>query len=110
MIGTLFVVIAFLLIAVCGIYIALHARDNFGLLLATGITFLITMQAFINIGVVTGVLPNKGIALPFISAGGSNLLAMLACVGLLLSVARQAGATEGVIRGSLGAAELPQTT
>ena len=69
-------------IAMCGMYIALHARDRFGML-AAGITFLISLQAAINIGVVTSALPNKGLALPFISYGGSNLLAMLTCVGLI---------------------------
>jgi cell division protein FtsW len=96
LIATLFVVVAFLLIAVCGICIALNARDNFGCLLATGITFLISLQAAINIGVVTSVLPNKGIALPFISYGGSNLLAMLACIGILFSIARHAPVREKV--------------
>jgi cell division protein FtsW len=90
LIATLFVVVAFLLIAICGTCIALNARENFGCLLATGITFLISLQAAINIGVVTSVLPNKGLALPFISSGGSNLLAMLACIGILLSIARYA--------------------
>jgi cell division protein FtsW len=94
LIATLFVVVAFLLIAVCGTCIALNARDNFGCLLATGITFLISLQAAINIGVVTSVLPNKGIALPFISYGGSNLLAMLACIGILFSIARHAPVRE----------------
>ena len=94
LIATLFVVIAFLLIAICGTCIALNARDNFGCLLATGITFLISLQAAINIGVVTSVLPNKGLALPFISSGGSNLLAMLTCVGILFSIARHAPVRE----------------
>ncbi len=94
LIATLFVIIAFLLIAVCGACIALNARDKFGCLLATGITFLISLQAAINIGVVTSVLPNKGIALPFISYGGSNLLAMLACIGILFSIARHAPVRE----------------
>jgi cell division protein FtsW len=89
-------VAAFVVIVICGIYIACHARDTFGLLLGSGITFLIGLQAAINIGVVTGALPNKGLPLPFISYGGSNLLAMLACVGLLLSIARQARVTESV--------------
>jgi cell division protein FtsW len=94
LIATLLVVLAFLLIAICGIFIALNSRDNFGCLLASGVTFLISLQAAINIGVVTSVLPTKGLALPFISSGGSSLLVMLVGVGILLSVARRAPARE----------------
>jgi len=89
LVATLLVALAFVVLAVCGIYIALHAKDRFGTLLAAGITLLIALQAAINIGVVTSALPNKGLPLPFISYGGSNLLVMLTCVGLLLSVARR---------------------
>lgn len=88
-VATLLVVVAFVIIVVCGIRIALRSSDTFGLLLASGITFLIGMQAFINIGVVTSALPNKGLPLPFISYGGSSLVAMLTSVGLILSVARR---------------------
>ncbi|HVV01797.1 MAG TPA: putative peptidoglycan glycosyltransferase FtsW, partial [Verrucomicrobiae bacterium] len=88
--ATLLVVVAFVAILICGIYIAFRARDTFGLLLGSGITFMIGLQAFINIGVVTSTLPNKGLPLPFISYGGSNLLMMLVAVGLLLNIARQA--------------------
>jgi cell division protein FtsW len=98
LIVTLLVVVAFLLVAICGVCIALNARDNFGCLLAAGVTFLISLQAAINIGVVTSVLPNKGLALPFISSGGSSLLAMLIGVGILLSVARRAPAREKTAR------------
>ncbi len=96
LVATLLIVLAFVVIAICGIYIALHARDTFGGLLAAGITFLISLQAAINIGVVTSALPNKGLPLPFISYGGSNLLAMLVCVGILFSVARHAHVREKV--------------
>jgi len=89
LVATMLVVIAFLTIIWCGIFVAMNAREAFGMLLATGVTFLIGMQAFINIGVVTGVLPNKGLSLPFISYGGSNLFMMLVCTGILLSVARR---------------------
>jgi cell division protein FtsW len=81
-------------VVICGCSIAWRARDNFGFLLGTGLTFLIGLQAFINIGVVTDVLPNKGLPLPFISRGGSNLVVMLICVGLLISVARIAARAE----------------
>ena len=87
-IRALFFPLLFVTIVICGIYIASNARDRFGFLLATGLTFLIGLQAFINIGVVSGALPNKGLALPFVSYGGSSLVMMLAAIGLLLNVAR----------------------
>jgi len=90
LLATLLVVLAFVVIVICGIYIAVNAREPFGFLLGSGITLLIGLQAAINIGVVTSALPNKGLPLPFISYGGSNLLAMLTCVGLLFSIARYA--------------------
>lgn len=74
----------------CGFNIAWRASDVFGQLLVIGITFLIGVQVFINVGVVTLVLPNKGLPLPFISYGGSNLVVLLASAGLILSVARRA--------------------
>ncbi|HWX20028.1 MAG TPA: putative lipid II flippase FtsW [Candidatus Binatia bacterium] len=95
LIATALVVLAFVAVLLCGVYISLNAGDAFGLLLGTGISFLIGLQAFINIGVVTSALPNKGLPLPFISYGGSNLLVMLTSVGLLLSIARQARPFEG---------------
>jgi cell division protein FtsW len=90
LIATLLVVAAFVAIVISGLYISMQACDTFGFLLGAGITLLIGLQAFINIGVVTNTLPNKGLPLPFISYGGSNLLMMLVSVGLLLSIARQA--------------------
>ncbi len=74
---SLLVVFLFVLIIVCGMTIALHARDRFGMLLASGIVSLIGFQAAINIGVVTSLLPNKGLPLPFVSYGGSNLVVAL---------------------------------
>jgi cell division protein FtsW len=96
LIGTLLVVATFVVIAICGIYIAFRSRETFGFLLASGLTFLISLQAAINIGVVTSALPNKGLPLPFISYGGSNLVAMLACIGILFSIARHAPAREKI--------------
>lgn len=109
LIATLLVVLAFIIIFVCGIVIALRASDTFGFLVGAGITFLIGFQAFINIGVVTSALPNKGLPLPFVSYGGSSLLMMLTCVGLLLSIARHAKAAEETFspRGALFAPENP---
>ncbi|HWQ93016.1 MAG TPA: putative lipid II flippase FtsW, partial [Clostridia bacterium] len=100
LIATLLVVLAFIGIVICGVYIALNSSDNFGMLLGCGISFLIGLQAFINIGVVTSALPNKGLPLPFISYGGSNLLIMLTSVGLLLSIARRARTPEALPRRS----------
>src|SRR5437867_1276572 len=96
LVATLLIIVGFVAIVVCGIYIALKSRDTFGLLLGSGITFLIGLQAFINIGVVTSALPNKGLPLPFISYGGSNLLMMLVSVGLLFSIARRCRSAENV--------------
>ncbi|MEQ2006523.1 MAG: putative lipid II flippase FtsW [Limisphaerales bacterium] len=81
---------AYGLLCWCGLSIAWRASDLFGQLLVIGLTFLIGVQVFINIGVVTMVLPNKGLPLPFISYGGSNLVMLLASAGLILSVARRA--------------------
>ena len=86
--STLGVVLLFGLILYGGGRIAWHVSDPFGQLLATGLTVLIGLQAFINIGVVTSSLPNKGIALPFVSYGGSNLVCLLTGLGVLISVAR----------------------
>ena len=106
LIATLLVIAAFVAIVFCGIYIAMSSIDTFGLLLGSGITFLIGLQAFINIGVVTSALPNKGLPLPFISYGGSNLLIMLASVGVLLSIARQAREAEGLMKGMMAGGEV----
>ena len=86
---SLLVIFLFVLIIICGMTIALHARDRFGLLLASGIVSLIAFQAAINIGVVTSLLPNKGLPLPLVSYGGSNLVVALFSIGLLLNIYRQ---------------------
>ena len=96
LVATLLVLAAFVAFVLSGVYISVNAADTFGMLLGSGITFLIGLQAFINIGVVTSALPNKGLPLPFISYGGSNLLVMLTSVGLLLSIARQARSGDGI--------------
>jgi cell division protein FtsW len=86
---SLLVVFLFVVIIVCGMMIALHAKDRFGLLLGSGIVALLALQAAVNIGVTTSLLPNKGLPLPFISYGGSNLAACLFGIGILLSIYRQ---------------------
>ncbi len=87
--GTLLVLSLFALIFLCGVRIVWRAQDTFAQLLSAGLTLLIALQALINVGVVTSSLPNKGLPLPFVSYGGSNLVCLLACVGLLVSVARR---------------------
>jgi cell division protein FtsW len=88
LLATMTVLLLFIALVACGIYIARRSQDTFGLLMGAGITFMIGLQAFINMGVVTSLLPNKGMPLPFISYGGSNLLLMLVSVGFLISIAR----------------------
>ncbi len=79
----------FIVIFVCGVRIALRAPDRLGRLFAFGATFLVFFQALFNIGVVTGWMPTKGLALPFISYGGTNLVTAMAAIGLLFNVGRQ---------------------
>src|ERR1700745_2916742 len=86
---SLLVVFLFVVIIVCGTMIALHAKDRFGLLLGCGVVSLLALQAAVNIGVTTSLLPNKGLPLPFISYGGSNLVACMFGIGLLLNIYRQ---------------------
>ena len=72
-----------------GYWIAMHARDKFGCLLAVGVTTQIAVQTVVNLCVVTGLMPVTGAALPFFSYGGTSLMIQLAEVGILLSVSRQ---------------------
>lgn len=87
--ATLLVVFCYVLILICGMSIALHAPDRFGRLLGLGVVTLIALQAMLNIAVTTACLPNKGLPLPFVSYGGSNLLFCMAGIGLLLNLHRQ---------------------
>lgn len=86
---TLLVVLAFITIGVCGFVIAYHAPDRFGALLAIGLVTYLSLQAFVNIGVTTSILPNKGIPLPFVSYGGSSLVIALFAIGILVNIFRQ---------------------
>lgn len=88
LIGSVAIVLLFGLFVLKGFQIAGRARNPFGRHLAMGITMLVGMQALVNAGVVTGLLPTKGLTLPFVSYGGSSLMANLFGVGILLSISR----------------------
>lgn len=89
LIMTLLTVLSLLTICLCGSVISMNARDRFGMLAGFGAVMIIAIQAAINIGMTTSLLPNKGMPLPFVSYGGSNLLICLILVGLLVSIHRQ---------------------
>jgi len=89
LVGAMVVLTAFLLIAWRGIQTADKAPDELGRLIALGATFLLCSQALCHIGIVTGVLPTKGLPLPFVSTGGSSLLSSFALIGLLLNVSQR---------------------
>jgi cell division protein FtsW len=82
------IVFLFMMFVIIGMIIMQRCPDDHGKLLAFGITMAIGLQAAVNLGVVTQLLPTKGIALPFISAGGTHLLLAASAAGLLASVAR----------------------
>jgi len=90
LVGALAVVLLFAVFLWRGTRTALKTEDMFGRFLAVGITSMIVVQAFINISVVLGLMPTKGIPLPLVSYGGSSLLVTLACVGVLLNISKQA--------------------
>jgi cell division protein FtsW len=90
LVGALIVVLLFAVFLWRGIRTALRTEDMFGRFLAIGITSMIVVQAFINISVVLGMMPTKGIPLPLVSYGGSSLLVTLGCIGVLLNISKQA--------------------
>lgn len=89
-VGCVFVLVLFAIFTVRGVLIAMRAEDLFGSLIAVGITALIAIQSILNIAVVTNSIPNTGISLPFLSYGGTSLIILLACVGILLNISRSA--------------------
>lgn len=89
-IGAIVVIILFLLFIFRGFYIASRAKDKFGMMVATGITIQVGLQALLNIAVVTNSIPNTGISLPFFSYGGTALVMLLAEMGVLLNISKQA--------------------
>ncbi|MBZ5705011.1 MAG: putative lipid II flippase FtsW [Acidobacteriia bacterium] len=90
LVGSLIVIALFAVFLWRGLRTAVRTQDMFGRFLAVGITSMVVVQAFINISVVLGMMPTKGIPLPFVSYGGSSLFVTLACVGVLLNVSKQA--------------------
>ena len=90
LLGATTVLICFCVIAWRGLRTAVRAPDRFGALLAVGLTTMVAFQAFVNISVVLGLMPTKGIPLPFVSAGGSSMLISLVGMGILLNVSQHA--------------------
>lgn len=90
LVGSVVIVALFAIFLWRGIRTALRTQDTFGRFLAIGMTSMIVVQAFINISVVLGLMPTKGIPLPFVSYGGSSLFFALACVGVLLNISKHA--------------------
>lgn len=88
LVGALLVIALFALLIIRGYWIAVHARDRFGALVAAGLTTLLALQVFFNIGVVSNFLPSTGISLPFFSYGGTALVIQLAEMGIVLSISR----------------------
>ncbi|HOC18103.1 MAG TPA: putative lipid II flippase FtsW [Vicinamibacterales bacterium] len=93
LVGASLVLACFVLLAWRGFRVAMHAPDAFGSLVAIGITTMIALQALTNMSVVLSLVPAKGIALPFVSAGGSSMLVSLGAMGILLNISQQASAT-----------------
>jgi cell division protein FtsW len=90
LLGALFVVTLFAIFLWRGMRVSWRTEDIFGRYLAVGITSMVVLQAFINISVVLGMMPTKGIPLPLVSYGGSSIFVTLACVGMLLNITKQA--------------------
>jgi len=90
LVGAMFVVMLFTIFLWRGMRASWRTEDIFGRYLAVGITSMVVLQAFINISVVLGMMPTKGIPLPLVSYGGSSLFVTLACVGVLLNITKQA--------------------
>jgi cell division protein FtsW len=93
-IGVMIIASMFFLLIHRGIRVALYAEDNFGRSLAFGISTLLGLEAFVNIAVVTGLFPTKGLALPFISYGGSSLIITLFAIGILLNISARVRVTQ----------------
>lgn len=88
LLGAITVLLLFVLLVMEGFHIAAHSKDRFGMLVAVGFTLQIALQAFINIAVVSGLVPNTGISLPFFSYGGTALIMQLMQMGIVLNISR----------------------
>ena len=89
LVGAGLIMLLFSFLIIRGFWLAIHARDRFGSLLIVGVTTQIALQTFLNIAVVTNLIPSTGISLPFFSSGGTALMIQLAEIGIVLSVSRQ---------------------
>ena len=103
LVGSLVVVGLFAAMVACGLRIASRARDDFGTMLAVGVTAWFSVQAFVNVGAVLGILPITGVPLPFVSFGGSSLLTAMLAAGILVNVAFQGSAPEHPVRSRIEA-------
>ena len=95
-VGNAAIILLFIVLVAMGILVIIRCKDRFGQLLASGIVLAIAIQAALNIGVVTVVLPTKGIPLPFVSAGGTSMLLSAAAVGVLLNIAKQSAGKDNL--------------
>jgi len=89
--GAMVVIALFSVILIRGMRVARGQSDPFGSLLALGLTALISLQAFVNMAVVTGLVPTKGLPLPFLSYGGTSMVVSLAAIGVLMALGRRSG-------------------
>jgi cell division protein FtsW len=89
--GAMVVIALFITILIRGMRIARNESDPFGSLLAVGLTALLSLQAFVNMAVVTGLVPTKGLPLPFLSYGGTSMVVSLSAVGVLMALGRRSG-------------------
>ena len=92
LVGSTLILVCFVIITWRGLHVTRYAPDRFGALLALGLTTMVALQAYINMSVVLGLMPTKGIPLPFVSAGGSSLLVNLLGMGMLLNISQYASA------------------
>ncbi|MCK5237272.1 MAG: FtsW/RodA/SpoVE family cell cycle protein, partial [Deltaproteobacteria bacterium] len=86
LIGVALIIALYMVFMISGVKVGLKAKDLFGMYLAMGLTFMLSFQAVINMAVVLGMLPPKGLPLPFISYGGSSLVVCMAAVGVILNI------------------------